>query len=178
MTYVVDPSVRQHKIQKIHHTQPDSTSDDPGEHNYVESSQYLFQNCTELEVFRCDKDQPDECQGFPFLDSQLLDLIILLDSSQLDPSISYMRREDDSYCLGAVVEDQTVSSSRESTSRKSNAQDPSEPIRYTLAPSNLCYNLAPSNLRLSPPRRFYRTFWRAMARKVCLLGRVRRCQHN
>ncbi len=100
MTYFVEPSVRQHKIQKIHHTPPDSTSDDPGEYICVESSQYALQNCTKLEVSRNDKDLP---------------------------------------------------------SRQSYAPNPSEPIRHTSATSNL---------RLSPPRRFYRTFWRAMARKV------------
>ena len=149
----MEPSFSKHKFQKVYHAYSESANESSG--NCVKS---VAEVSAEKE-FPCNKlDSPsyhataEADNGHSDFDKKFLDLIMLLNNVNFNTSDRGMLREEVSSDLREVFcETSTISSSGHGI-----VQPSPEPIR----------NAATQGVLVLPPRRFYRTFWLAMARRA------------
>jgi hypothetical protein len=156
MQKFADPSNRCHKAQKVHHELPDNTNQDPAERVCKESIQFEAPRHDQLPP----TSQETTDQRNPRSDPKFCDLIGLMEHIDSETTVWDLRNCEAFGDLRAALGDQNVSTSTFSFSGPSTFA--SEPIRYAEA----------SELSAPPPRRFYRTFWRAMARKALICSEM------
>jgi hypothetical protein len=152
-----EPCYRYQKVQKIHHAQPDGTNRYSAQRVCTESEECT----TQIEVSQIDQnllpDRNETDQGDHHSDIMFVDLINLMENVHSDTLLRDLRNDEVSGGLEDMLGEQNVPPSTYSSAGQSTFLS-SEPMRYTEAPG----------YSASPPRRFYRTFWRAMARKALI----------